>query len=135
MSAPRSQPDHPSPAPGARPDASGSADSAMAVFAAVADPTRRSILDALRASPEGRTVNQIASGYRMSRPAISKHLRILRRAALVHERKHGRQRIYQLTPRPLAEIDQWLAAYRLHWAGVLLDLKDFVEREPPPATS
>jgi DNA-binding transcriptional ArsR family regulator len=97
-------------------------------FDAVADPTRRAILDGLRAAPAGRTVNDIASAFTVSRPAISKHLRILRRAALVHERKDGRRRIYTLDPRPLAQIDDWLTAYRLHWAAALIDLKEFVER-------
>lgn len=74
-------------------------------------------------------MKEIASAFPVSRPAISKHLRILRRAALVHERKVGRRRIYTLDPRPLARIDEWLTAYRLHWAAVLMDLKAFVESE------
>src|SRR6185503_20189927 len=59
------------------------------VFSAVADPTRRAILDRLRKGPS--PVNELASGFRVSRPAISKHLRILRTARLVHEKRKGRK--------------------------------------------
>ena len=76
------------------------------VYRAIADPTRRAILDGLVCGP--RNVNDIAADFAMSRPAISKHLRLLRRAALVSERRAGRLRMYQLNPRPLREVDQWL---------------------------
>src|SRR6478672_5979917 len=66
------------------------------VFNAVADPTRRAILDRLRQG--SAPVTELASGFRVSRPAISKHLKVLRSARLVRERKEGRQRIYQLEP-------------------------------------
>ena len=101
-------------------------------FRAVADPTRRAILDGLVSGP--RHVNEIATEFSMSRPAVSKHLRLLRRAALVTERRAGRRRVYQLNPRPLREIDRWLGRYRLFWSARLLDLKEFVEsgrRENP----
>lgn len=96
-------------------------------YVAIADATRRAILDELRSTPAGRTVGQIASGFTISRPAISKHLRILRAAHLVRERRDGRRRIYTLDSGPLSEIDGWLAAYRAHWAATLFDLKEFVE--------
>lgn len=98
-------------------------------FVAIADSTRRAILDDLRATPAGRTVGEIASGFTISRPAISKHLRILRAAHLVRERRDGRRRIYTLDSGPLSAVDGWLAAYRAHWAATLIDLKDFVEGE------
>lgn len=98
-----------------------------AVFAAVSDPTRRAILDRLRSHAEGHDVATIAAAFPISRPAISKHLRILKQSGLVHERKVGRQRIYRLDPQPLRVLDDWLAAYRLHWAAALHDLKMFAE--------
>jgi DNA-binding transcriptional ArsR family regulator len=96
-----------------------------AVFRAVADDTRRAILDHLGAGP--LTVNEIAAAFPVSRPAISRHLRLLRRAKLVAEHKSGRRRIYRLNPHPLREIDEWLTRYRLMWSAMLMDLKEFVE--------
>ena len=97
------------------------------VYRAVADPTRRAILDDLATGP--LTVKQIAVRFPVSRPAISKHLRLLRRARLVRQQRDGRQRIYRLDPSPLREVDAWLERYRLFWSARLLDLKDFVEAE------
>jgi DNA-binding transcriptional ArsR family regulator len=94
-------------------------------FQAVSDPTRRAILDRLRAG--GLPVAEIASGFRMSRPAVSKHLRVLRQARLVRERRAGRQRIYQLEPGPLAGMMQWIETYRVFWQKNLLSLKRHVE--------
>ena len=99
------------------------------VFRAVADPTRRAILDRLR---EGTApVNDLAAGFRMSRPAVSKHLRILRQAALVRERRAGRQRIYELQPAPLRDVGAWIESYRSFWQSNLEALKRFVERGSP----
>ena len=80
------------------------------VFRAVADPTRRAIIDRLRAGP--LSVHEIASGFPMSRAAISKHLRILRGAQLVKQHRDGREWYYEFNPIPLLEIDQWLGTYR-----------------------
>ncbi len=84
-------------------------------------------MDGLRAAPEGRSVNDIAGAFDISRPAISRHLRVLRHAGLVREVRDGRRRIYRLDPGPLSEIDDWLTAYRLHWAAALVSLKEHVE--------
>lgn len=97
-------------------------------FSAVADPTRRAILDGLRAAP--RTAGDIASDFTISRPGVSRHLRILTGAGLVRVVKHGRQRRYHLEAAPLAEIDAWVARYRLYWAARLMDLKEHLEAEP-----
>jgi DNA-binding transcriptional ArsR family regulator len=96
-------------------------------FGALADPTRRAVLDLLRRGslPAGR----IAQAFPVSRPAISKHLRLLRRARLVRERREGRQRIYQLNPEPLRAVDAWLDHYRMFWQMSLTDLKTFVEAQ------
>jgi DNA-binding transcriptional ArsR family regulator len=80
-------------------------------FGAIADPTRRAILDALRAGE--RSAGDLASRFPVSRPAISRHVRILKHAGLVRERRHLRSRLYSLDGRALAEIDAWLAPYRL----------------------
>ncbi len=99
-----------------------------AAFQAIADPTRRALLELLRtagAQPAG----QIAEHFPVSRPAISKHLRLLREARLVRERRHGRNRVYELTPAPLRVLDHWLDDYRVFWSGKLADLKAFVEAE------
>ncbi len=98
---------------------------AGAVFRAVSDPTRRAILDTLRAGP--RAAGAIADAFPVSRPAISRHLRVLRLASLVREEKCGRERFYALTPEPLRAIDDWLTSYRLHWTSALLALKQHVE--------
>ena len=96
-------------------------------FSALADPTRRAVLDLLRRGslPAGR----IAQAFPVSRPAISKHLRLLRRAHLVRERRDGRRRLYQLNPEPLRAVDSWLDHYRIFWQTSLADLKAFVETE------
>src|SRR5215471_10127395 len=98
-----------------------------AAFHALADPTRRAVLDLLR---KGRQpAGQIAQAFPVSRPAISKHLRLLRRAHLVNEHREGRHRFYHLNPEPLRAVDSWLEQYRTFWATSLNNLKAFVEAE------
>ena len=98
-----------------------------ATFSALADPTRRAVLDLLR---KGRQpAGQIAQVFPVSRPAISKHLRLLRRAHLVNEHREGRNRFYQLNPEPLKAVDSWLEQYRTFWSSSLAGLKAFVEAE------
>jgi len=96
-----------------------------ATFQALADPTRRAVLDMLRSQPAGN----IAGAFPVSRPAISKHLRLLRRAHLVREHREGRNRVYQLNPEPLRAVDSWLEHYRTFWSASLNNLKAFVEAE------
>jgi DNA-binding transcriptional ArsR family regulator len=98
-----------------------------AAFSALADPTRRAVLDLLRAGT--RPAGDIARAFTVSRPAISKHLRILRRAHLVEERREGRHRMYHLNPEPLKAVDSWLNQYRQFWTASLNNLKVFVEAE------
>jgi len=98
-----------------------------ATFSALADPTRRAVLELLR---RGRQpAGEIARAFPISRPAISKHLRLLRRAPLVEERREGRHRLYQLNPEPLRAVDKWLQQYRMFWQTSLANLKAFVETE------
>jgi DNA-binding transcriptional ArsR family regulator len=98
-----------------------------AAFQALADPTRRAVLDMLRGGRQ--PAGQIARAFPVSRPAISRHLRLLRRADLVQERREGRHRLYQLNPEPLKEIDSWLERYRVFWQANLNSWKTFVEAE------
>jgi len=100
---------------------------AEATFQALADPTRRAVLDLLRRGSQ--PAGQIASAFPVSRPAISKHLRLLRRAHLVREHREGRNRIYDLNPEPLRAVDSWIEQYRVFWASSLNNLKSFVEAE------
>jgi DNA-binding transcriptional ArsR family regulator len=104
-----------------------------AVFFALADRTRRKLLDRLRHTEE--TAGALAAGFAVSRPAVSRHLRILREAALVRERRRGRERVYTLTPDRLEQASGWLDEYRVFWAARLHDLKELIEAlppEPPP---
>ena len=98
-----------------------------AVFHAIADPTRRAILDRLRDDAGGLPVNDIAGQFAVSRPAISKHLRVLHQAHLVLEARQGRNRVYRLNPEPLKELDRWLEHYRRFWTLNLLSLKRHIE--------
>ncbi len=96
-------------------------------FQALADPTRRAVLDLLRRGSQ--PAGQIATSFPVSRPAISKHLRLLRRAHLVREHREGRHRVYELNPQPLRAVDSWIEQYRAFWANSLSNLKEFVEAE------
>src|SRR5215469_12449895 len=98
-----------------------------ATFQALADPTRRAVLDLLRRGSQ--PAGQIAGAFPVSRPAISKHLRLLRRAHLVREHREGRHRVYQLNPEPLRAVDNWIEQYRVFWTNSLNNLKAFVEAE------
>lgn len=104
-----------------------------AAFHALADPTRRAVLDLLRQGSQ--PAGQIARAFPVSRPAISKHLRLLRRAHLVQERREGRHRLYQLNPEPLKAVDSWLQQYRIFWETNLNSLKAFVEAEHAKETA
>src|SRR5690242_12168900 len=88
--------------------------SGVQALAAIADPTRRELL-ALLAHGE-LAAGDLADRFPVSRPAISRHLRVLREAGLVRSRSDGRRRLYALDPTPLRELDAWLEPYRELWA-------------------
>jgi DNA-binding transcriptional ArsR family regulator len=96
-----------------------------AVFRAVADPTRREILNLLRR--RRCSVGEIAGNFRVSRPAISKHIRLLRRVGLVVTENEGTARICRLNAAPLRALDDWLRDYREPWGESLRNLKRLVE--------
>ncbi|WP_029422491.1 ArsR/SmtB family transcription factor [Alicyclobacillus macrosporangiidus] len=82
-------------------------------YAVIAEPSRRRILDRLLQSDS--SVSELARDLGLSQPLISKHLRTLRESGLVHVRVEAQRRIYSLNAAPLAEIDEWLSAYRMRW--------------------
>jgi DNA-binding transcriptional ArsR family regulator len=84
------------------------------VFAALADPTRRRLLELLAAGE--RSAGELAAEFDISRPGVSRHLRVLREAGLVRARGDGQRRLYSVDPGALDEVDAWLARWRGFWA-------------------
>src|SRR4051794_26702966 len=97
------------------------------VFQALADPTRRQLLNML--GEQEMAVTAISGHFPMSRTAVSKHLRILAEAGLVQEQKVGRERRYRLQPEPLLEVKRWLSYYERFWENKLNVLKHLVEAD------
>lgn len=98
-------------------------------FAALADPTRRAIL--ARLARGDATVGDLARPFRVSRPAISKHLRVLERAGLVRRAREGRVSRCELDAAAMREAAEWIERYRAFWSGRLGALKRYVEQSPP----
>jgi DNA-binding transcriptional ArsR family regulator len=94
----------------------------MDVFEAVAEPTRRAVLDLL-AGRERSAGELVAAFPALTQPAVSRHLRILRESQLVDVRPDGARRVYSLRPAALAEVDRWLDTYRRFWSARLDDLE------------
>src|SRR6478672_2714255 len=103
----------------------------MTPFDVLAEPNRRHILDLLRDSEQ--PVGELVSQLRLSQPAVSKHLRVLRAAGLVQVRGDAQRRLYRLHTAPLREVDDWLAPYRGEWAERLEDLAAHLDKEQPMA--
>ncbi len=100
----------------------------MTAYAALADPSRREILDHLRSGE--RTVGDLVTRLQLSQPGVSKHLKVLRAAGLVDVRPEGRRRWYALRAEPLAEVDRWLQPYRTYWSARLDALERHLEESP-----
>ena len=100
----------------------------MSAYGALADPSRRAILERLRGGE--RSVNELREGLAPSQPGVSKHLKVLREARLVEARPAGRQRMYALRAQPLAEVDAFLAPYRAFWEQRLDALERHLEKNP-----
>ena len=97
------------------------------VFKALADPTRRFLLDRLFAR-DGRTLTELESGLEMTRFGAMKHLRVLEDAGLVVTRRKGRQKLHFLNPVPIRQIhDRWIDKYRERQVSALIDLKTQLE--------
>jgi len=97
------------------------------VFRAISDPTRRSIM-ALLADQE-KSLNEIAANYDMTRPAVTKHLNILREGGLISVRAQGRERLHRLQPEALKTVSEWLNLFSQFWDEKLADLKQAVEAD------
>ncbi|MED4050882.1 metalloregulator ArsR/SmtB family transcription factor [Priestia megaterium] len=97
------------------------------IFQAIADPTRRKVLELL--SEKKLPISEITSHFSISRTAIVKHLHILSEADLVHGQKKGREKVYHLQPEALKEVQDWLSYYEQFWTNKLSILQHIVERD------
>jgi DNA-binding transcriptional ArsR family regulator len=97
-----------------------------ATFAALADPTRRRILESL--SQQERRVKELAEPFAMSLPAVSKHLRVLESAGLLKRRRMGREHHIGLEPAPMRNAMLWIEQYRRFWEGSLDALAEYLEK-------
>ena len=100
----------------------------MTAYAAVAEPSRRQILDLLRDGE--RTAGDLVTRLHLSQPGVSKHLKVLRETGLVEVRPDGKRRWYALRAEPLAEVAGWLELYRAHWSERLDALEQHLEENP-----
>jgi DNA-binding transcriptional ArsR family regulator len=98
----------------------------MDVYAAVAEPTRRAVLDLL--AGRDRSAGELVAAFpALTQPAVSRHLRILRESQLVEVRPEGTRRLYSLRPAALAELDRWLDTYRRFWGERLDGLEQHLD--------
>jgi DNA-binding transcriptional ArsR family regulator len=97
-------------------------------FAALADPTRRALLARVAGHP--MRAGDLSSGFRMSRPAVSKHLRVLREAGLVEADKRGREQIYRLAPKGLEQVERYVEEVSRFWDVALDRFRRFAEGGP-----
>ena len=98
------------------------------MFAAVASPVRRQVLGLLRDGGP-RPVQDLAGHFDMRRPSLSEHLRVLKDAGLVVERRAGRQRLYSLRAEPLRELADWVGPYERFWREKLTNLRELLDEE------
>jgi DNA-binding transcriptional ArsR family regulator len=95
------------------------------IFDVIADPTRRRILDLLRRRPH--SVGELVDALEISQPGVSKQLKLLREAGLVHVQPEAQRRWYHLNPDPLRELDRWLDAYRKSWSERYTRLDEYLQ--------
>ncbi|MUG45876.1 metalloregulator ArsR/SmtB family transcription factor [Paenibacillus woosongensis] len=98
------------------------------VFAAIADPTRRRLLQLLAEADE-LPLHELKAHFQMGRTAVSKHLTVLKEAGLVLDRKVGRETKFRLNAFPLKEVQDWVAFYSKYWSTNMLRLKQVLEEE------
>jgi len=99
------------------------------VFKALADPTRRELLDQLH-ERDGQTLSALEEGLPMTRFGVMKHLKVLEQAGLVTTQKRGREKLHFLNPVPIRLIhDRWVSKYAEPWASALSELKQDIEKE------
>src|SRR5829696_3684453 len=97
------------------------------VFGAISHPARRHMLDLLAGAD--RSVNAIAGHFKMSRPAVSQHLRVLHDAGLVTEQRYGKERRYHLVPEQLRSVRDWIAQYERFWDDHLQRLQKHLSQK------
>jgi len=97
------------------------------VFQAIADPTRREIINLL--ARQAMNLNAVAENFNISRPAISKHIRILTECGLVVVTQRGRERHCEAKLRQLRDVSEWVDQYKAFWAGKLDALEEFLARD------
>jgi DNA-binding transcriptional ArsR family regulator len=101
------------------------------VFKALADPTRRRLLDELFVD-DGQTLSALEQRLPMTRFGVAKHLKVLEEAGLVTTQRRGREKLHFLNPVPIREVhDRWVSKYAEPWASALTELKRDLEREDP----
>ena len=100
-------------------------------FAALADPTRRRMLEQLARG--NRCVTDLARPHSMSLPAVSKHLRVLEKAGLLRRRRYGRVHQLRLEAKPLKQAALWVEEYRKFWEGSLDRLAEYLEKTAKPS--
>ena len=100
-----------------------------AAFHALADPTRRTLLDRLRGETRPLSLSDLADGMPISRQAVTKHLDALRAAGLVRVWTSGRERLHRLDPAPLREVTDWLAPYAAAWDDRLTRLEAHLKED------
>ncbi len=99
----------------------------MSPFEAIAEPSRRKLLDLLRSGE--RPAGELVEAMGLSQPGVSKHLKLLREAGLVSVRADGQRRLYRLEARELATLDTWLQPFRHFWSARLDALDEHLEKE------
>ena len=95
-------------------------------FAVIAEPNRRAILSMLSSSE--RSVGELMQHLRLPQPSVSKHLKVLRESGFVESRVEAQRRVYRINPKPLQEVDAWLAPFRRYWTRHLDALEQHLDR-------
>ena len=103
------------------------------VFEIIAEPNRRAILGLLASSEQ--SVGDLQRRLRMTQPAVSKHLRVLRDSGFVDAEVDAQRRVYRLRPEPLQEVDEWLTQFRKLWSAHVDKLERYLDRMDQPVTS
>jgi len=97
------------------------------VFQAIADPTRRKIIGMI--AHQSLNLNAVADHFNISRPAISKHIKILTECGLINIKKQGRERYCEARLQKLNEVEKWIDQYRVFWTSKLNALENFLEKD------
>ena len=98
-------------------------------FKAIADPTRREIISLLVDAQSPLPITSITDRFPTTRQAVTKHIKVLHSAGLIHIRKSGRERYCLLNPKPLKEVYEWVASYQQHWGARIESLEKYFEQE------